>query len=190
MTDITEFLDKHPLDRRAGQFAKDELESYKDKLPQELYEFLEQEQKSVYGNGFFRTVSPKDFHDVLDNWGLDGKNCLAFLKSSFGCIAYYHNEKYYVLNPHIALDTTITGNIFDMAFNVILSNTTSLSVGFYYDLHLQHHAALPKLRDDEMYTLVPAIPFGGSKETSRIEIVKMEVQLDILAQLYDHKTSE
>ena len=189
MTDITDFLDTHPLDKRTGQFAANELETYREKIPQELYDFLEQEQKSIYGNGFFRTVSPKDFHDVFDNWGLDGKNCFAFLRSSFGCIAYYHKEKYYVLNPHIALNTTISGNLFDLALNLVLCNTTSLSVGFFYDLHLQY-ATLPKLNEDEMYTLIPALPLGGSKETSKIEVVKMEVQLDILAQLYDHRTSE
>lgn len=190
MTDITDFLMTHPLDARTGQFPLNELEAYKHKLPQELYEFLQQEQKSVYGNGFFRTVSPKDFHDVLGNWGLDGNNCHAFLVSSFGCIAYYHNEKFYVLNPHIALSTTITGNIFDLAFNIVLCNTTSLSVGFYYDLHMQHRGTLSELKEDEMYTLIPAIPLGGSKETSKIEVVKMEVQLDILAQLYGNKTSK
>jgi hypothetical protein len=190
MTDITEFLTKHPLDRRTGQFAKDELEAYKDKLPQELYEFLEQEQKSVYGNGFFRTVSPKDFHDVLNNWGLDGKNCHAFLRSSFGCVEFFSKDKYYRFNPHLGIANANCPNDLDFLLNAVLTNTTNLEIGFCYDLHFKHHAALPELRDDEMYALVPAVPLGGSKETSRIEVVKMDVQLDILAQLYDHRTSE
>lgn len=100
MTDITKFLTKHPLDKKVGQFAEGELEAYRDKIPDELYQFLQQEQKSVYGNGFFRTVSPKDFHDVFTNWGLDGDNCHAFLISSFGCIEYYYDNDYCGFNPH------------------------------------------------------------------------------------------
>jgi hypothetical protein len=190
MIDIEKFKTKHPLDKKIGNFKDNELEPYKGKIPEEVFLFLGQEQKSIYGNGFFWTVSPNDFHDIFTNWGLDGKNCYAFLRSSFGCIDFFHSDKYYVLNTHSGLCTTISGNNFNLAFNLILCNTTSLAVGFCYDLHLQHKDTLGELKDDEMYTLVPSIPFGGSKETSRIEVVKMDVQLDILAQLYDHQTTD
>jgi hypothetical protein len=190
MIDIIEFRTKHPLDKKPGNFNEDELKQYKDKIPEELFQFLEQEQKSVYGNGFFWTVSPKDFHEIFSNWGLDGQNCYAFLKSSFGCIEYFYNNKYYRFNPHLGIANANCPNDLDFLLNEVLVNTTNLEIGFCYDLHLKYKDALNKINEDEIYTLVPSIPLGGSKETSRIEVVKMDVQLDILAQLYNHETSD
>jgi hypothetical protein len=191
MIDIEKFKTKHPLDKKIGDFKEDELQPYKDKIPEEVYKFLEQEQKSIYGNGFFRTVSPNDFHDVFTNWGLDGQNCYAFLRSSFGCIEFYYDGDFYRLNPHAGSNfINSPGKYFSILMNLALCNATNLEMGFCYDLHLQHKDTLGELKDDEMYTLVPSIPFGGSKETSRIEVVKMDVQLDILAQLYNHQTTD
>jgi len=190
MNNIENFTAKHPLDKRTGSFEDNELQQYEGKVPEELLQFLKQEQKSVYGDGFFWTVSPKDFHDTFTNWGLDGENCFAFLRSSFGCIAFYSADKYYVLNPHLGLCTTISGNSFNVVFNLILCNTTSISTGFFYDLHLKYKDTLQELQADEIYTLVPSIPLGGDRQTSKIEIVKIDVQLDILAQLYNHRATD
>ena len=80
MIDIEKFTIKHPLEKRIGNFKENELEQCIGKIPDEVFQFLKQEQKSIYGNGFFWTVSPLDFHDVFTNWGLDGQNCFAFFK--------------------------------------------------------------------------------------------------------------
>lgn len=77
-----------------------------------------------------------------------------------------------------------------LLLNLALVNTTNLEIGFCYDMHLKHRSTLPELKEDEMYTMVPALPLGGDMETSRIETVRRDVQLDILAQLYNHKTTE
>jgi hypothetical protein len=190
MKDLTNFLDNNPRGQKVRNFSENELLNYKNSKLQEIYEFLEKEGKCFYNGRFFSTVLPSDYHDIFDNWGLDGKNCFAFLRSSFGCIEYFFNENFYRFNPHDGSSSANCGNRFSMLMNFVLTNTTNLNIGFCYDLHTKNIQHLPVLKEDEMYTLVPAIPLGGSFETSKIEVVKMNVQLDVLAQLYNHKTTK
>lgn len=186
---LKEFLELNPLDKREGDFPEKEILALKDKIPVDLYDFLKQEQKSVYGNGFFRTVLPTDYHGILNNWGLDGNNCFAFLRSSFGCIAFYYKNKCYAFNPQEGENLVITGSDFNRLFNFSLSWDMNLNGGFCYDLHLQNINKLAELKEDEMYTLVPSLPLGGDRETSKVVIVKMKEELDILAKQFNHKTT-
>jgi hypothetical protein len=188
MVNLEDFLEKNPRNRGVGNFVN--LEIIKNKLPLDLYDFLVQEQKATYGNNFLWTVSPFDWHEILNNWGLDGKNSYAFLRSSFGCLAFFCKDTYYALNVHEGSCNSLSSNNFDLLFNLVLCNSTNLKGAFCYDLHINNIDNLPILNEDEMYTLVPAIPLGGSFETSKIEVVKMNVQLDILAQLYNHQTTK
>lgn len=190
MIALKEFLEFNPLDKKIGTFPERELLELKGKIPTDLLEFLNQEQKSIYGNGFFWTILPADYHDILNNWGLDGDNCYAFLRSSFGCIVYWSNEKCYGLNVQDGSNNPITGNDITRLFNFTLTWDINLEVGFCYDLHIEHRDNLPELKEDEMYTLVPSLPLGGDRETSKVEVVKIREQLDILAQLFDHKTTD
>jgi hypothetical protein len=187
MVELSDFLNKNPLSRKIGKFSVEELNI--SECPIELIDFLTQEQKNSYGNNFFWTISPSEYHDVLNNWGLDGKNCFAFLRSSFGCITFFSKQKYWCLNCQDGSCNPICGNHFDMLMNMVLCDSTNLNVGFCYDLHLKYCDNLPELKEDEMYTLVPALPLGGDMETSKVQVVKLKVQLDILAQLYNHKTT-
>lgn len=121
---------------------------------------------------------------------MDGHNCYAFLKSSFGCLEFFYNNKYSRFNPHLGVSNANCPNDLDFLLNEVLINTTNLEMGFCYDLHLKYKDTIGELKEDEMYTLVPSIPLGGSKETSNIEVVKMDVQFDILAQLYNNRASD
>jgi hypothetical protein len=190
MIEIQDFLEANHLDNRLGNFSDKTWSKIKDATPEKIIDFLKQEQRSVYGKGFLWTVFPSDYHELFTNWGLEGSECYAFLRSSFGCIAYYYDGKFYSLNPIKGRNYKMTGENIDFFLNFILSFDINLSLCFCQDLHIKYRESLPYLQEDEMYTLIPALPFGGDLETSKVEVVKMMEQLDILAQMYDHKATE
>jgi hypothetical protein len=188
MIELKEFLETNPVKKKLGKFSEKDLAGLKGKIPDDLLVFLEHEQKSVYGDDFLWTVSPFDFHDVLSNWGLDGQNSYAFLRSSFGCLAYFYKNDFYVLNPQEGINTILGDDDVNLLFNLSLAYTGNLEEGFFLDVHNRCKKNMSVLKEDEMYTLVPPVTSGGDRETSKIEIVKMKEQLDKLAQLFDHKT--
>ncbi|NDI98948.1 hypothetical protein GWA97_07665 [Flavobacterium sp. LaA7.5] len=70
---------------------------------------------------------------------------------------FFLKDKYYRFNSHLGIANSNCPNDLDFLLNAVLTNTTNLEIGFCYDLHLQN-ATLPELKEDEMYTLVPAFP--------------------------------
>ncbi|MCD6068271.1 MAG: hypothetical protein K0S33_3097 [Bacteroidetes bacterium] len=190
MIPLSEFLEMNPFKKRVGSFDEQELSGLEGKIPAELLEFLRQEQRSVYGDDFFRTELPADFHDILNQWGLDGKNAYVFLRSSFGCLAYFYNNDFYVLNPQEGINTILGDNSVDLLFNLSLAYSGNLEEGFFYDVHSRHKANLPDLQPDEMYTLVPPVTAYGDRETSKVELVNMKTELLRLARSFGKKTTD
>jgi hypothetical protein len=190
MISLPDFLEVNPLKKRLGSFAENELTDLEGKIPAELLDFLRQEQQSVYGDDFFWTVLPADFHDILDQWGLDGQNSYAFLRSSFGCVAYFYNDAFYVLNPQEGVNTILGPNYVNLLFNLSLAYIGNLEQGFFHDVHSRERSNLPDLQPDQMYTLVPAVTANGDRETSKAKVTDMKTQLLHLAQSFGNKTSD
>lgn len=126
MLELNSFLELSPRNRTIGQFEKSKLENLKGMVPEEIIEFLHQEQKAVFGKDFFWSVLPSNYHSILDSWGLDGQNSFVFLRSSFGCLAYFYNNDFYVLNPHKGKTTVLVGNIPNLLFNLALAYVINL----------------------------------------------------------------
>ena len=189
MIDLTEFKLLHIHRREISSFSMDELNIYKGKLSDEAIDFLSQEGKATYSNDFFRTTLPNTYHDLLNEWGLDGPNCYVFMKTCFGSLIYYYESKYYSLNPY---DGSLTkfGKKIDLLLNGYFIAPIILDVTLWFKLHQKNINVLPALKEDEIYALDPTIPEGGSPETSKIVVVKLKEHLQKLADLFDHTTTE
>ncbi|MBL4593905.1 MAG: hypothetical protein JKX68_08830, partial [Flavobacteriales bacterium] len=100
--EIAKFLEKFPRNKRLGSISSELLSSLESQVSEELYEFLKNEHRTVYGDNFFWTVNPEDYSEVLNYWGIKGKNCYVLMRSSFGSLVYVDMdaEETICLNVH------------------------------------------------------------------------------------------
>lgn len=185
MCELREFLKANPVSRTLRPLREPERAGLAAcRLPPEVADFLKTYGLSTFHAGFFGTTLPEWHFDTLSEWGLKGRECFAFLKTALGGLFYYRKGKIYRLNP-------FTGNAVksDLSFGAymnLLLTMDAILEACYLDVY-QARITDDLLQYDEIYALVPALPLGGSLETSRLETVKMREHLALLAQLYNNK---
>jgi hypothetical protein len=189
MINLTDFRLRHTDKTELGHFSENDLLSIQGKIPNDVISFLRQEGKALYGDAFFRTVLPNEFHSILSDWGLEGSECYAFLLSSFGSIIYTYRSDYFALNPCNGRLLEYADD-FDLLMNGYLQMPLALKGGFWHNIYIAKKQGLPTLKEDEIYAFNPTIPEGGSPETSKLEVVKFKNHLHKLAELHDHTTTE
>ena len=170
-------------------FTKKEI----DLIPNHLggiKDFLRSEGLAKYENNFFWTCLPNDFHDILNYWGLKGNDSYVFFRSAFGGALLKHDKKLYMFDP-------IFNRLFDwgqadeQGVYMIINYNLRLDVFKENCFHKQCFSEIKdasrKLKEDEIFGFVPAIPFGGSLEDSKKEIVKFKEHLMFLCQLFEDR---
>lgn len=185
MCSIDDFLEANPRTRKIESIDEQvlaELSSYP--APTDVVEFLQREGIATYRNDFFCTTVPQDYFAALSEWGLKGDECYTFLKTAFGSLCFSLKGKIFQLDP-------ISGNLYKGRFDFcnfmnLLAPMDSFMESCYFDIY-QNIKKKQKLAPDEMYGLVPALPLGGSLETSKFEVMKAREHLSILAQLFNNK---
>ena len=188
MVNYDEFLQEHSPKRQFGYFTDDELKEMEKKLPGEIVQFLAKEGICSYTNNFLWTTSPNVFYGVLKQWGLNESKCIPFLRTAFGAFIYYNhqNKKIHFLDPLLGRMMNLADDLNDL-LNMMLLLDTILENGFFINQFKNLRTDPKKLQTDEIVAMVPALPLGGSFETSKEEIVKMKEHLILLAQLFNGK---
>ena len=184
MCDLIDFFNANP-GRRIRSFSENELSVLWDfKIPVDILEFLQTQGFSTYRDHFFSTTLPQKHFKLFSEWGLDGKDCFAFFKTALGSLCFYKKGKIFQIDP-------ISGSLYKGRFEFcdfmnLLVPMDSFMESCYFDIY-QKIPNKKVLAEDEMYALTPALPLGGSLETSRFEVVKFQEHLGFLAQLYNNK---
>lgn len=186
MCDLSEFLDANPRSRKLGAFSSEamlRLAEYR--MSSDISQFLQAEGVSSYHDNFYWTTLPQDHFQTLSHWGLPGEQCFTFLRTSLGGLFFWKKNKIYRLNPFTGY---VVKSDFDFCEFMNLSMTMDSTLeSNYFDIY-QRGAANRLLNYDEIFALVPALPLGGSFESSKLEVVKMNEHLALLAQLFNNKT--
>lgn len=190
--DYEMFLERNPASSKVVHFTNDELSKLVSaKLPDELLHFFKTFGRCTFANGFLSAIHPDDIDSeaIFKAWGFKKGPYNIFLKTCFGVVIYYHKGGYYYLNPHLGVYNLMAID-FDSLINYALRSNLMIKNVFRYDIYMAHLKSLPKLKEDEIYMLVPAIPLGGSFETSKFEHGKAFEHLCFLAELYDNKAKK
>jgi hypothetical protein len=185
MCDLTLFLTRNPRSRSLRPFDERELATLASRdIPDDLRAFLSDHGAATFRDDFYWTTLPEEQDTVMEEWGLSAQKCSAFLRTAFGTLFYHEKGMIGRLDP-------VTGNAYPGRFafcdfmNVILG-TDTIADSTFLDIY-ETKKPRKQLDEDEMLGFVPAIPLGGSVETSKIEVVKMREQLGLLAQLFGNK---
>ncbi len=181
------FKNRHyPQKKHIRFYSEDEIAYINKNLPEGIAEFLEIEGLCSYSNGFLWTTSPDAFHQALDQWGLKGAKCFVFMRSAFGACIFFSRKEFFYLDPLEGRIVSLGDDAY-MVLDIFLIMDAILTNGLFEDYfkNLKNDPSL--LHQDEIFAFVPALPLGGSFESSKVEIVKMFEHLAFLAQLFDGK---
>jgi hypothetical protein len=188
METYEKFRARHPKEKQLGNFSDSELATLDKKLPADIINFLKEEGRASYSNNTLWTIHPAEFHEILSDWGLDGNKCYAFIRTAFGGCIYYTKKKFYSFDSLTGIINNLNDDVYTLmsvylTFDFLLHDTWHLQ-------YLENRTDLPAIQADEIYGLVPALSFGGSFETSALEVVKMREHLAFLAELFDNKVQK
>ena len=188
MCDLTDFFERNPLSRKIKSFDEEEIFLLtKYNLPVEIAGFLKLQGLSTYSDDFFWTTLPQEHFQTFSEWGLNGKQCFAFLKTALGSLCYFYKGKIYQLEP-------ISGSVYKGRFDFynfmnLLVPMDAFMESAYFDIY-QKRKSNTKLKQDEIYGFFPALALGGSFESSEIKIVNFNEHLSFLAQANGNKAKK
>ncbi len=176
----------YPTKKKWEDFSEEELMVLKRNLPLDVIDFLREEGLASYCDNFLWTTLPDVFHEILTAWGIKGENCFALMRTAIGACIYFHRKEFFYLDPIFGRIVSM-GDDFYMLLNIFLKLEVILNDGFFEDKYKNIEKKPKLLQPDQMYAFVPAIPLGGSFESSKVEIVKMKEHLFFLSQLFEGK---
>jgi hypothetical protein len=138
--------------------------------------------------GFFTTkdsflflTNPDEF-DYLRNTGFLSKEAIVILRTSFGDLFTWENNRC----NHLMIDDGVMsafGTNIELFFESTLFGDEFLNGVLYWKLHKKAMRREKRLESDECFAFVPAFALGGSARTSAIETVKLREHLLFLSQL-------
>jgi len=177
------------------------LQHYRAKLPDQLLKYWQEYGFCGYGEGLFWTVNPADYENLLEMWLGDTplwetENFYVIARTAFGELYVLGEDSLNttIIDPHYS--TILPGNPANKDRTIEQKNR---KIGLFFQLkrkksteyHDQNDKPLFKralkklgpLKHDEMYTFVPALATGGIADIEHVQIVTIQEQLALLADL-------
>lgn len=177
------------------------IEKWRDKLPDQLLKYWNNEGWCGYANGLFWTVDPDEYEDLIGEWLADTKldeidSFHVIARSAFGDLyAYGENTGRSVtvvcpLNNIIAFKNRLkpkTKDDLDLSIRVFFA----MSEPKDFDLKDENSQPLferaikklGRLEPDEMYGFEPTLVLGGKIQLENLVKAKINAHLTILRQL-------
>jgi len=177
------------------------LDKFKGKLPERLLSYWENYGFCGYGEGLFWTVNPNDYEDLLEKWlgsseiwGREKYYVIA--RTAFGELFVIGEDSIEttIINPY--LSNILPGEGPD---KILSEDERNRYIGIFFQLKKPKSLdfldnndkplfkralkKLGQLNHDEMYTFVPALVTGGKADIYNLQIVKLQDQLSLLAEL-------
>ncbi|WP_017450268.1 GAD-like domain-containing protein [Herbaspirillum rubrisubalbicans] len=198
--DFKYFISKFGEATKSSPVPAASLEKWRDKLPDQLLKYWEQEGWCEYSNGLFCTVDPDDYEDLVDEWladtGLDEIDAFHVIaRTAFGKL-YVCGEKTgcsatisCVVNMIAALPEDLKAQTKeDLDYSIraffAFSNPDEFDIKDEdgQSLFERARSKLGPLEPDEIYGFEPAIVLGGKILLENLAKVNANVHLTILRQ--------
>jgi hypothetical protein len=153
-------------------------------IPAELTILMGRVNSNSYANGFLKFIVPDEFRHYFSLWNLKPDDCFPFIKSAFGCLIFFHEQQYKVLNSvYNNIDLLGEKDEIDFVMDIVLCDRPALESSFCIDIYEQAFGRLGPPKLDEIYAFIPALGLGGSRNAASVEKANMETQMLILSQI-------
>ena len=188
MSVFPNFIKKYggPID--AVSVPAEVIDRYKDKLPESIIQFWQQEGWGGFIDGLIWIINPDSVIDYIPQWMDYGGHGIPFMRTAFGDIVlwvpYVHKNRIEIIFIRYQ-DYNVIGDDLTHLFEKSFCNEEVLAHKLNSD---NFQAALQKLgplKPDECYGYEPALALGGEENINNLKIVKYIEHLDILTQLLE-----
>ena len=185
------FLEANPIYGEIIPYSQAELDKLAGDIPKDLFEFMKTFGRCSFKSGLLTTVNPSeiDCNSVFKAWGFAEGDYYIFLKTCFGVCIYHYRGNYYYLDPQEGVFSKM-GRSLEILLNGSLTLDLFVVDLFRYNEYIIKKDNLPGLKNLEIYMLVPALPIGGSYESSEFVPGNMFEHLCFLAQLFHGQADE
>lgn len=200
--DFDYFLEKFGEPHDSEAIPENVIETYRNKLPTQLFNYWRAIGASGFYNGLIWIVNPDEYQDLLDSW-LEGspfenrKDLSVIARSAFGELEVWAKSKKQIMaiNPNINViyyysedDNETSSNEeenFDMRCFWAFQNIENIDKTDAQDQPLFARALkkLGQLKSDEMYGYSHRLALGGKETLENLEIVKLDVYHDLAQQM-------
>jgi hypothetical protein len=172
------FLRNH---RPAGRRERDVSPIMKSFVPEELALFAGEQNGALYADGFFY-FSLDEYRQFPAFWGLDPEQCLVFMKTAFGALLIFHDNKYRIINPVLnSIDSVGDSTELKFVLDIILCDRDILESNFCIDVYEKTYGRLGAPTSQEIYAFVPALGLGGPRSDENVEKRNMFSEMAILS---------
>ncbi len=196
------FLEKFGEPHDGKPISESAIESYANKLPDQLFTYWRALGASGFYNGLLWMVNPEEYQDILDSWlessPFEKRTDLSVIaRSAFGELEVWEKNKKQIMaiNPNInviyyfpeedkELESAEEEN-FNMRCFWGFQNTEDIDKtdSNKNPLFVRALKKLGQLKIDEMYGFSHRLALGGKETLENLEIVKIDVYHDLAQQM-------
>lgn len=184
MTEFDKFRKRHGKPADQSFLAAADLAALGTRLPAPLLDFFGSDGIGAYAGGLFRTVSPLDFDDVIEDWLGPGQPAAVYAVTAFGSMFYWDGSDNHYLDVLFGDRTTIFQRI-DFVFGGNLCDPDFLNDVMLGDLFADAARRLGPPAADECFGFFPALALGGAFSADSLRRVKRREHVNLLSQLVE-----
>jgi len=175
------FYNKYGEGVKHDNLNVDSLKKYKDKLPNDIYQLLEQDGISSYMNDFLWTLNPDDYIDWLNKWVRLNVECIPFARTALGDVFFIMDNLLSVLYANKGLVNHLIHRG-DLFFDKYLSNDKFVDEKFNRQLFKKINKETRVLNYDECFGFVPILSLGGDEKYENLKKCRLKEYLYLLSE--------
>lgn len=168
---------------RLDDVPNEMFEKYQDVLPHELLVLWSNFGFGNYGGGVIKLIDPDLFKKNLNTWlRNDNPNYYPFMINAFGDMYYLikdGNREEVRLLSIIYRKEKVCAKSFVEFFSEHILSSEAINTELKAKLYLEAEERIGKLSNDDIYTFVPSVNFGGKEDVEHIQIADAYIYQDI-----------
>ena len=186
--ELQAFIEKHQPGKDLQKAAQFKSDQYATRLPVSILELWRDYGFGSYSNGLIRLIDPEIYNETLYTWlGKKNDKRIPIALSAFGELFYYRDlgsgeEDVSMLNVHYKSVDVCSWSLKGF-FNEYLCDDEIIEEVLRQELFREAFEKHGPLKNDEIYSFVPALAMGGAAEVGNIKKANALVHLDLLFQM-------
>ena len=181
---VKKFLSCYGPSEKLDSVPNEYFEKYNGILPTELLVLWSNLGFGNYGGGVIKLIDPELFKKNLNTWLRgDNPNCYPFMINAFGDMYYLRilpdgREEVRLISIIYHKEKLCAKSFNEFLTEYILSSQT-INTDLKASLYIKAEEVVGKLSNDDIYTFVPSIYFGGKEIVENIQIADAYIYQDI-----------